>query len=151
MDEGPRLGRWAARLIALAVAWGVALMAAALLLPVYGSDSSSGSASSSGGGVVTATHSSTSTPVQENGYWVLIPVAVPLLLAAIVWIALRRKRSRGGRASGYLAWSSIGVLSAFCLLAILSIGVFVVPMAAMLAVAASLTPAGTPPGTRPLR
>lgn len=91
-------------------------------------------------------HSETSTLVQDNGYWVLIPVAVPVLLAAVVWMALRRRRSHGSRASGYLAWSSIGLLAAFCLLAILSIGVFVIPVAVALAVAASLTPAGPPAG-----
>jgi hypothetical protein len=142
----PSLGRWPTGLTASAFAWGVTLMGAAILLPVSGSESSSASVSSSGGHLATATHSATSTLLQANGYWVLIPTGIPALIAAIVWMALRRRRSHGSRTSGYLVWSSIGLLAAFCLLAILSIGVFVIPVAVALAVAASLTPAGAPLG-----
>jgi hypothetical protein len=85
------------------------------------------------------------TLVQVNGLRVLIPVAVPAFVAGLVWVALHRKCSRGGRASGYLAWSLVWMLFAFCLVAILSIGWFVIPVAGLLALAASLTPSGAGP------
>jgi hypothetical protein len=45
--------------------------------------------------------------------------------------------------SGGIAWAAIALLAAFCLLAILSIGVFVLPVVVLLAVAAARTPVGT--------
>jgi hypothetical protein len=138
--EPQRLGRprRAFGLTVLAFGWGIALVGAALLVPVYSSETASPPFG--------ATTASTSlTLVQVNGLRVLIPVGVPALVAALVWIALHRKCSRGGRASGYLAWSLIWMLFAFCLVAIASIGWFVVPVAGLLARAASLTPSGARP------
>ncbi len=134
----PRRGRWAFGLTALAFAWGTALVAAAFLVPVYSSETASSPFGST-------TASASLTLVQVNGLRVLIPVAVPAVVAAIVWFALHRKCSRGGRASGYLAWSLIAMLFAFCLVAIASIGLLVVPVAGLLARAASLTPSGARP------
>lgn len=113
-------------------------MVAAFVLPVYGSSTASGP---SGGNV----DSTSSTLVAVNGLAVLAPVALPALIAAVVWFALHRKCSRGSRPGGYVAWTLIGMLIAF-LVAVASIGVFVVPVAALLAGAAALTPSGTPPG-----
>jgi hypothetical protein len=104
-------------LVLLALAWGVALIAAALLVPVYGS----------------------ATLVAENGADVLIPVGIPAVVSAAVWVALHVKCSRGGRAPDLVAWLLIGLLGAFCLVAILSIGVFVLPVAALLAIGAAMT------------
>lgn len=109
---------WASGLAGAALGWGLALIGGALLVPVYGSESAS------------------ATLVDENGAAVLIPVAVPALIAALVWVALWR----GSRASGYVAWSLIGALGVFCLLAILSIGLFALPVAVLLALAAARAP-----------
>jgi hypothetical protein len=57
-----------------------------------------------------------------------------------VWFALRRKCARGSRAGGTVAWVSVALLTAFSLLAILSIGVFALPVAILLACSASLAP-----------
>jgi hypothetical protein len=105
--------------VLLALAWGLALIAAALVVPEYGS----------------------ATLVSENGAGVLIPVAIPAAVSAAAWLALRVKCSRGGRTAEVVAWLLIAVLSAFCFLAILSIGVFVLPIAALLTVAARMTTA----------
>jgi uncharacterized membrane protein YhaH (DUF805 family) len=137
--------RWASALTILAVGYGAALIAAAALLPASTGESSSASMSSSGAQVVTATQSTSSTLLQDNGPWVLLAVGMPLLIAIIVAVALRRRRLHSGRSSGYLAWSAIGVLAAFCLLALLSIGVFVAPVVGLLAVATSLMPAAAEP------
>lgn len=120
-------GRWAFGLTVTAFAWAAALVVGAVLLPVY-------SVEESGGG------SSSSTLVGENGLGVLLPVAFPAVLTAIVWYALRRKCSRGSRAGGYVAWSLAGLLVVFCFVAILSIGAFVLPVALLLLLAAALTP-----------
>ncbi len=115
-------GRRASRLALLAVGWGLALIVAALLVPEYGSQ----------------------TLVDENGAGVLVPVAIPALISAATWVALRLKCSHSSRVAGFAAWLLIALLCAFCLLAILSIGIFVIPAAALLVRAAMLTP-GTAP------
>jgi hypothetical protein len=115
-------GRRASGFTALAFVWSLALLVAALTVPAYGS----------------------ATLVDENGRGVLLVVAVPALISLVVWLALWRKCSRGGRLSGALAWSAIAILAVFCLLAVFSIGVYVLPVAVLLARAAALTPSPAP-------
>jgi hypothetical protein len=112
------------------------LVGTAFWLPVYGSSSVSSSGAQS---------SSSLTLVAVNGLGVLVPVGVPLVIAALVWAALHRKCSRGGRVGGYVAWACISILGAFCFVALFSIGIFVVPVVVLLACAASRTPSGAPP------
>jgi len=122
-----RRGRWAFGLTVAAFAWAVALVVGAVLVPVYDvEDSSSGSSSA--------------TLVGENGLGVLLPVAFPVVVAAVVWVALHRKCSRGSRPAEVVAWVLVGVLLLGCMLAMLTIGIFVLPVAVLLAVAAVLTP-----------
>jgi hypothetical protein len=128
-------GRWAFGLTLLAFGWGIALVVAAFVVPVYGSSTSSG----------VSVASAASTLVQVNGLGVLVPMGLPGLIAAVVWFALHRKCSRGSRPSGYVAWTLIWLLAALCVVAIASIGMFVAPVAALLARAASLTPSGARP------
>jgi len=128
-----RRGRRAFWFTVAAFVWSGALVGAALLLPVYGSSS----ASSMGA------HSSASlTLVQVNGLGVLIPVGVPLIIVALVWAALHRKCSRGGRLGGYVAWTLVWILVAGCLVAIASVGLFIAPVAGLLWRAAAITPSG---------
>jgi hypothetical protein len=133
-------GNWAFAFTVLACLWGIGLIVAAVLVPVY----SSQTVSLDGG----TTASSSSTLVEVNGAGVLIPVSVPAAVAFLVWIALRRKCTRGGRISAYVAWSLIGILFALSVLAILSIGLFILPVAGLLAGAAGLTPFGRPGALR---
>lgn len=128
-------GRRAVWLTVAAFAWGAALVVAAFVVPVY--DSASDSVPSGAPG-----DPASATLVGVNGLGVVVPVAVPAVVAALVGVALRHKRMRGGRASAIVAWSLIGALGAGCLVAILSIGLFAAPVAGMLAGAASLTPSG---------
>jgi hypothetical protein len=83
------------------------------------------------------------TLVDQNGERVLWVLAVPAVVTLVVWVALWRRCSRGGRPSGYLAWAAVAALALFCLLAILSIGIFVAPVAVLLGFAVSLTPSGS--------
>ncbi len=113
-------GRRALVLTASALLWSVGLLVAALVVPVSGS----------------------ATLVDQNGSGILLVIAIPAVVSALAWIALWRKCARGGRVSGYVAWTCVWVLSGFCVLAILSIGVFVAPAAVLLALAAKGTPSG---------
>lgn len=127
-------GRQAFWFTVAAFVWSAALVGAAFLLPVYGSSSTSS----------TGAHSSTSlTLVHVNGPGVLIPVGVPLIIVALVWVALHRKCSRGGRVAGYVAQTLVWMLAAACLVAIASVGLFILPVAALLARAAAITPSGS--------
>ena len=120
------------RLAAAALAWSLALIPAAFYAPAY-----HGERSSSTGAII---HTS-ATLVHVNGDWVLIVVAVPALLSAVVWIALaHRERSR---VASLVASATVVVLGAFNMLAILSIGIFIVPATAALAWAVWRNPAAT--------
>jgi hypothetical protein len=111
-------GRRASLLVLVALGWGVILIAGALVVPVYGS----------------------ATLVGENGAGVLVPVAIPAVVSAAVWVALHVQCSRGGHFAALVARVLIAALCAFCLVAILSIGVYVLPVVAFLAAAALITP-----------
>jgi uncharacterized membrane protein YjgN (DUF898 family) len=125
-----------------AFVWGAALVGVAFLVPVYGTSSSSSLT------LGTPHASAPSTLVGVNGLWVVIPVAVPVVIAALVWVALHRKCSQGGRVSGFVAWSLIWTLVAGCVVAIASVGLLFAPVAALLAYAATLTPSGGSPTPR---
>ncbi len=108
------------------------LLASGFLVPVYSSES----VSSSG-----AATSTTETLVAVNGLNVLIVLAIPLLISLLVAAALRMDRRRA-------AWILTGLLGLFAVLAILSIGFFVLPVVIALAVAcATARPRALP--TRP--
>ena len=104
----------------LAFVWSVGLLAAALFAPAYGS----------------------TTLVEENGSSVLLVVAFPAIVSAAVWLALWRRCTRGGAVSGVVAWTCVSLLALFCLIALASIGLFVIPVAVLLACATSVTPLG---------
>jgi hypothetical protein len=133
MDDGSALrqGRRATRLVTAAFIWSIGLILAALFVPVQGQ-----AVTTPDGPTLT-----TLTLVHQKGGWVLIPVAVPALASAVVAAALWMGRSRRSRASGPVAWSATGVLAAFALLSIPSIGFFIVPVVALLAWATRVSPA----------
>jgi len=123
----PRKGRlrrleWVS--LAIASVWGAGLLAAAVVVPVY----SSSGVSSSG----SVTYGS-ATLVGVNGWNVLLVVAVPLLATVIAGGALWRRGLRRG--AGFVAWTIAGLLAVFNVLALASIGVFVIPVTACLFVA----------------
>jgi uncharacterized membrane protein YhaH (DUF805 family) len=76
------------------------------------------------------------TLVQANGRKVIFIVAIPLVgaLLAIWTIVVRRRHARSG--VGVFTWLVIGVLGAFALLELLTIGPFVAPVPVCLLVAA---------------
>jgi hypothetical protein len=123
--------RCAIGLTSASVLWGLALAAAAFLMPVYGADTSSSSG---------VTESTSSTLVGANGPWAALPAAVPLLLALCAWLGLHRACARRSRAGRVLAWTCVALLVAFAVVGAASIGMFGLPAMLLLAAGASLTP-----------
>jgi hypothetical protein len=118
-----RLGRVPAVALLAASAYGVALVVAAFVAPVYGTDSSSSSGQTSQG---------SDTLVGVNGLSAAVMLAVPLLVTLAVGCALWLGTHRGALP---LAWTITGLLAAANLLAMLSVGVFVLPVTAALVLA----------------
>jgi len=119
------------RLSVAALVWSLGLVLAALLAPVYGTSSAS-----SGVNGVTL---SDATLVQVNGAWVLILVAIPALVSAVVILGLRARHS-GARWGRPAAWSAIALLIVEAVLGIMSIGVFLIPAIVLLAMATRRAP-----------
>jgi hypothetical protein len=113
------MGRTRSIAISVALAWSAALIIGAFVIPVYSTDGSAGTGSATLAG--------------ENGAWVggllAIPLAVTLLVAAALW------KRREAQTAGPTAWTITGLLSAFNLIAMLSIGIFVLPVTICLVVA----------------
>ena len=95
--------------------------------PVYQGVSATGSSS----GVVTSS-SESGTLVTENGLWALVPLCIPIVLAALGLIAV----ARGRRAP---VWVLGGVLLGFVVLSGFTIGLFYLPAAIALLLSAGLT------------
>ena len=120
-----RRGEWVA--LAVALFWSAALLVAAPLAPAYQSTTETSSG--------TVTHGS-ATLVNENGTGVLLIIGVPLVVTVIVGHALWRRGARCG--AGPIAWTFTGLLAGFNLVAMLSIGAFIIPVTACLAVACTI-------------
>ena len=108
-----------------AALWSVGLVVAALLVPVYDTGASQPGRSAS---------SVSTTLVQMNGMRVLIPVGVPLAVVGLVAAALRHRRSRGKQGAGVPAWILGGLLGLLALVGMLTIGIFVLPVAVVVIV-----------------
>jgi hypothetical protein len=139
-----RLGRVASAALVIAAGCGVALIVAAFLAPVYESTSASSSGASTHG---------TDTLVGVNGVGIVAVTCVPLLVTLLVGLALSQRSRRGALA---VAWGLTGVLAVLNLLAMFSIGLFVLPVTAALIVACAScrplptgrSPHGQPPTGR---
>lgn len=116
--------------VSLSVAWafGLALVVGAFVAPVYHSEGSSSSGAT--------THGS-ATLVGENGVGVGLIAGLPLVVALLVGGALCVRSARAGIT---MAWAITGVLVVFNVLALLSIGIFVIPVTGALVVACSNYP-----------
>ena len=116
-----RLGRAERTALVIALVWGVLLVAAALLVPVYSS-----TAVSSSGTVTTGS----ATLVGVNGWTGLLVASAPLAGTLVAGYALWRRADRDS--AGVLAWAVAGLLAFLTVAGILSIGVFVLPVTAAL-------------------
>jgi uncharacterized membrane protein YhaH (DUF805 family) len=132
--------RWrlAVRLTAAALIWSLGLVVAAALVPTYGGQT----VSNSDGLTLTAR-----TAVQVHGLKAVIVVAVPVVMTLVVAWALYRRRLDDWRFSGPVAWTAIVVVAMVAVLGIPSVGLFMLPVAVLLALAARLVVG--PQGVRP--
>lgn len=128
-----RLGRTTTISLVIAVGYAVALLVAGLLAPAYHSETVSTS-----GEVVT----SWETFVAVNGVRGVVTLSVPLIVSLLVGFTLWKRPWHGALLA---AWLLTGLLAALTLLAMLSIGVFVVPVTAALVVACSTSRAPDAP------
>jgi len=119
-----RFGRFERISLVIALAWGAGLAVAALVVPVYKSSSVSSSGTVPDG---------SATLVGVNGWGALLVAVAPLAAAMVTGSALWRRAGRQG--AGVFAWAVTGLLVCFNLLAMLSIGVFVLPVTLALVVA----------------
>ena len=142
-----RFGRLQRISLASALVWAAGLVIAAVLAPAY---QSSGFSSS---GTVT---DGSATMVGVNGWGVLLVAGAPLAAALVIWYALWKRRGRQG--AGVLAWVVTALLGCFNVLAMLSIGVFLIPVTLALVVACAthgskpdgvITRSGAPSGSGP--
>ncbi len=102
--------RW---LLAAAGAWSAGLIAAAVLI-----------------------HPSL---VQVNGPKVLLPVSAPLAVVGVVAAALAIGRARSGRGCLVVAWAFSGLLDCLALVGMLTIGVFILPVAIAVTAACAMS------------
>jgi hypothetical protein len=121
VHRSPPRAAWIA--LVTAAVYAGAFVVAGLVVPVYSS------ASESSSGEVTQ---GSDTLVGVNGMAILPILAVPLLATVLVGCALRLRALRGAMP---VAWTLTGVLAALNLLAMASIGLFVLPVTAALVVA----------------
>jgi hypothetical protein len=123
MMNKPRLDRVTSATLLTAAVYSIALVVAGFVAPVYRSETGSSS------GEVTQ---GTDTLVGVNGRGAAFVLGVPLLATLVVACALWLGSRRGAVP---LAWTLTGVLAAFNLLAMASIGIFVLPVTAALILA----------------
>jgi hypothetical protein len=126
-------------IIALAVAavWSVGLLIVAVTVPFYRSTSVTSSATYASPSphepapqqIVTT---SSATLVAENGTQVLAVVAIPALAVLAVGLSLRHRWEKAKPGAGPVAWTVVSLLGAFTLVAMFSIGIFVLPVSAAL-------------------
>lgn len=129
-----RLGRTASLAVLLAASYGAALVVGGFLAPLYETTSVSPSGVVKGG---------TDTLVGVNGLGVVIVLGVPLVMALAVGWALWHGSRRGAIP---IAWTLTGLLGMLNVLAMLTIGVFILPVTAALTIAcATRRPRSKPP------
>jgi hypothetical protein len=79
----------------------------------------------------------------DESFAVLVPAAIPAAIVAAVWVVLERRCTTG--ASAAIAWLLVALLWAFSVLSLASLGLFVLPVVALLGLATAFTPAAAAP------
>lgn len=125
--------------LSLAAAWSLLLLVGAATVPVY-----SGESTTVAGDGSQTTMSTSATLLQENGAWVLVLLSVPavavLLTAGLLAIEPRH------RWAVWAAWGPTGLVGIIAVLGMMTIGVFLLPVAVLLGISTltvTLDPAST--------
>jgi hypothetical protein len=109
--------------IIVAAVWSIVLWIGGTSVPVYSSETVSSDGSST---------QASQTLVGANGTSAIVVLLLPLMVTVLVALSLALVRGRPGLV---LAWVLTGLLAAFTLLAMLSVGIFLIPVTAGLVVA----------------
>jgi len=122
------------RLCAISFVWGCVVWQAGIWFPAYRSLTETCQPGPSGECTVTE---SSSTSVAVNGYGVLYWLAVPVIASALAsGLALASERV-AGRVSRPLAWCVAAAMWVVVLISMASVGLFFVPSALLLSIAAA--------------
>ena len=127
--------------LAGATLWSLALLVAALTVPVYSGESESTDSTGA-----TVTTSASATLVGENGWWGLVVAGVPLVACLVVAALLLGPGGRNARITAVVVVVLLGIGT---LLGMLSIGIFVLPVTVALAVAVASASADRRPVAAP--
>jgi hypothetical protein len=135
-DATPRPSRAVLVALLIAATNSVALIVAGFVVPMYSTVSASSSPTGSSGSVpvpINVTRSS-ATLVAENGLHVIFILVIPLIVTLAVWTALLQRTRRGALA---IAWILSGLLALFNLAALMTIGLYIIPVSVSLLFACS--------------
>jgi hypothetical protein len=80
-------------------------------------------------GLIAASFSVRPSLIQVNGPKVLLPVSAPLAIVALVALGLTVARRRSARWATVVSWVLAGLLDCLALVGMLTIGVFILPVA----------------------
>ena len=129
--------------IALVVAtlWSLALVVAALTVPVYSGEAVG--ADSAGGATSTST---SATLVEVNGWWGLAVGVIPLAVSLVVGALLL---GPGGQAPRLVALVIVLLLGIATVLSLLTVGIFIAPVTAALGIAVIVSFSGSAAARRP--
>jgi hypothetical protein len=117
------LGRPASVALVIAGVWGLGLVVAGFVVPMYRTMTESESGEVARG---------TDTLVGANGPGVVVGLAVPFVVTVLVGCALLLRAHRGGLP---VAWTLTGLLAVLTFLSMPSIGLFIIPITTSLVVA----------------
>jgi hypothetical protein len=123
--------------LSFALVWSVAVLVAGFTVPMYSEETETSSGSISG----------TDTLVGENGSGIIIVLLVPLVVSILVTLCLMARRVRGAIV---VAWILTAALCGLTVLALLSIGIYLLPVAGALMVACAVEPAHIPDAQQPI-
>jgi hypothetical protein len=125
--------RTSAIALTFALVWSTLLVGGSFVLPVYSTSSQSATSETvTGDSAKAPVTSGTETLVGVNGPGALVVVGIPLVVTLLVGVALAARRRRIG-------WVLTSVLAFFNLLAMLSVGIFMLPTTLALIVACAAT------------
>jgi hypothetical protein len=131
-----------------AALWALGLIVAAATVPLYQSATVGASTAGATANLPVTTTTAAATLTAVNGYRILALVGAPLGAVGVVATALWRRRQRGRPGPGPVASIAVGLLGIATLLAILSIGIVIVPVTALLATAIFNASGAPSPRTR---
>ncbi len=143
-------GTWSVAALVVAALWSIGLLVGAATLPAYQSTTATMTGTLDGPSTTT-TSTTTATLLEVNGTSVLVVVSVPLVAVALVALSLlwRGRRRRNG--AGPFAWTVVALLGVLAFLGMMSIGIFLLPVVGLLAIACATAPQETHRGLQPDR